>query len=434
MNPWRGLGALPREVWLLCLVILVNRAGTMVLPFLTLYLTIDRQFPAGTAGLTLTIYGIGSILVAPVAGRLSDRIGALRIIKLSLLLSGLILFVLPLANNLTRIMTLTFLWAIANEAFRPPSMSLIGELAGASHRKAAFSLCRLAINLGMSIGPVIGGFLAMSSFKLLFYVDGATSLLAGVLIAVLPWRIKPAVPSGAAPLGWKPQRDRLAADLGEGAQSRRSDTAHNLESALSYSSVLKDRRFIYFLIAMLPIELVFFQQMAAMPLFLVRDLHMTEAGYGMLFAVNTLIIILVEVPLNMAMSDWSHRLALALGAFLVGAGFGALVFVDGVFGAAATVVIWTFGEMIILPASAAYVSDIAPPAQSGAYMGLYTMGFSLAFAIGPWLGTQTMETFGPSMLWIGAFSCGCITAIMMWFLRLRETGEQKRVRIQHGEI
>ncbi len=413
MNPWRGLGALPKEVWLLCLVILVNRAGTMVLPFLTLYLTIDRKFSVSTAGLTLTIYGLGSIIVAPLAGRLSDRVGGLRIIKLSLLLSGLILFLYPFATSLPSIMAITGLWAIANEAFRPPSMSLIGEFAGPAQRKAAFALCRLAINLGMSIGPVIGGFLALYSFKFLFYVDGATTLLAGLLISVLPWRITM-------------QRDRLGREsrLLTELPTESPGSEQRVEPALRHPSVLNNRRFIYFLVAMFPLELVFFQQMAAMPLFLVRDLHMTEAGYGMLFAVNTLIIILLEVPLNMAMANWPHRLSLALGAFLVGTGFGALVFVNSALGAAATVVIWTFGEMIILPASSAYVSDIAPPAQSGAYMGLYTMGFSLAFAIAPWLGTETMERFGSSVLWLGAFFCGCITAIMMWYLRSQEKGGQ----------
>ena len=412
MNPWRGLGALPREVWFLCLAILVNRAGTMVLPFLTLYLTIDRRLSVGAAGLTLTVYGIGSILVAPLAGRLSDRLGGLRIMKLSLLLSGLLLFVFPLAKNLTGILAITAVWAVANEAFRPPSMSLIGDLAGPAQRKAAFALCRLAINLGMSIGPVIGGFLAMRSFRLLFYFDGATTLLAALLLMVLPWRIGVQV-------------DSSGATSTESSDSPTSESVSDKPSPILHSGVLKNRRFIYFLVAMIPVELVFFQPMAAMPLFLVRDLHFTEAGYGMLFAVNTVIIILIEVPLNMAMSHWSHRHALALGALLVGIGFGALVFVDGVSGAVATVVIWTFGEMILLPASAAYVSDIAPPAQSGAYMGLYTMGFSFAFAIGPWLGSQVMEAFGASAVWWGTFACGCITAIMMWCLPSRARGHQK---------
>jgi predicted MFS family arabinose efflux permease len=129
----------------------------------------------------------------------------------------------------------------------------------------------------------------------------------------------------------------------------------------------------------------------------------------------------VEVPLNSAMADWSHRHSLALGALLVGAGFGALVFVRGTVGAAATIVLWTVGEMIILPASAAFVSDIAPREQSGAYMGLYTMGFSVALAIGPWLGTETLDRFGSAPVWIGTFLCGCITAAMVWIMPIRRS-------------
>lgn len=413
MNPWRGLGALPREIWYLSLATLINRSGTMVLPFLTLYLTVDRRFSASTAGLAITVYGIAAIIIAPVAGRLSDRFGGLLIIKLSLILSGAILFIFPFVNSLIGIFAMCGLWAIANEAFRPPSMSIIGDLAAPSQRKAAFALSRLAINLGMSIGPVVGGFLAMYSFRLLFYADGGTSILAGLLVAVLPWRL---------------QQTGQSLRTGVGAADSRSTSPVGTEPApvLKYSSVLKDRRFIYFLIAMLPIEVVFFQSLAAMPLFLVRDLHFTEAGFGALLAINTVIIILVEVPLNSAMSEWSHRHSLALGALLVGAGFGALVFVKGTPGAAATIVLWTVGEMIILPASAAFVSDMAPREQSGAYMGLYTMGFSVALAIGPWLGTETLDRFGSAPVWIGTFCCGCITAVMVWLMPVKE-----RTQTQH---
>jgi MFS family permease len=178
--------------------------------------------------------------------------------------------------------------------------------------------------------------------------------------------------------------------------------------------VLRDRRFLYFLIAMLPVEMVFFQPLAAMPLFVVRDLHISEAGFGMLLAINTVLIILTEVPLNSAMSNWSHRSTIALGALLVGVGFGGLALSGGAGAVAATVVVWTIGEMILLPASSAYVSDLAPAAQTGAYMGLYTMGFSLAFAIGPWLGVQILEKLGPVAVWLATFGCGCLTAFMIW--------------------
>lgn len=297
----------------------------MVLPFLTLYLTVDRGFSAGRAGLALTIYGIAAIVIAPLSGRLSDRLGGLRIIKLSLFLSGLILFVFPFANSLIGIFVMTGLWALVNEAFRPPSMSIIGDLAGPAQRKAAFALSRLAINLGMSIGPVIGGFLAMRSFRLLFYTDGTTTLLAGLLLVLVPWR------SGLE------TRQRVSPQTGEsqlpGVDTSPVRSTGNISAtAVPYFSILTDRRFLYFLAAMIPVEMVFFQSLAAMPLFLVRDLHLTEAGFGMVLAINTLLIILVEVPLNAAMADWPHRHALVLGALLVGIGFGGLVFRGGVFG------------------------------------------------------------------------------------------------------
>ena len=385
----------------------------MVLPFLTLYLTVDRRFSASTAGLALTIYGIASIIIAPISGRLSDRLGGLWIIKLSLFLSGLILFLFPFVSSLTGILFTTGLWALVTEAFRPPSMSIIGVLAGPAQRKAAFALSRLAINLGMSIGPVIGGFLAMRSFKLLFYVDGATALLAGLLMVLVPWR------SAEAQL---PAVD--TAEVGS--------TGSEVAAEVPYSSVLKDRRFLYFLVAMIPVELVFFQPLAAMPVYLVRDLHLTEAGFGMLLAINTVLIILIEVPLNAAMGDWSHRHSLALGALLVGLGFGGMAFGSSVFWLAATIVVWTFGEMILLPASAAYVSDIAPPARSGAYMGLYTMGFSVAFAIGPLLGLQAMERFGSSSVWIGTLICGCVTATMIW-ISAKENSPSIRTYVRRDE-
>jgi predicted MFS family arabinose efflux permease len=390
MNPWRGLGHLPREVWVLFIATLVNRAGTMALPFLVLYITRSLQFSAAEAGFVLTVYGIGAIITAPLSGRLSDRIGPLRVMKLSLFFSGAILFILPFAERLPEIFAITFIWAITGEALRPASMAIISDVVAAEQRKAAFALNRLAINLGMSVGPVIGGFLAEVSFKALFFVDGATSIAAGLILVASRWR-----------LSFTDTPPALSHDT----------------PSVKPLSVLADYHYLYFLIAFIPVQIVFFQSNAAMPLFLVRDLGMTESVYGMLFAINTVLIVLLEVPLNTAMANWPHRPALALGAFLCGAGFGALAFVTGFWSAAATIVLWTFAEMILFPGSAAYVADLAPANRRGEYMGLYTMGFSVAFAVGPWIGAVVYEKFGGRTLWIASFITGCISALMMTRLR-----------------
>jgi MFS family permease len=389
MNLWRSLSGLPKEIWILFTTTLVNRAGTMALPFLVLYLTQNLNLPAGRAGLVITAYGVGSLVTSPLAGRLCDRIGALRIMKLSLFLTGAILLAFPLARGFSVILALTIVWAMVSEAFRPASLAITADLVEPGQLRAAYSVSRLAVNLGMSIGPAVGGFLATISFSALFLVDGATAILAGVVLAASRWRIQ----HHAAPPA--------------------IESNDESDSSNQHRNPLTDLRFLYFLAAMVPASLVLFQIHAAMALFLVRDLRLSESVYGLLFTINTLLIVLIEVPLNTAMSHWPHRPTLVLGALLWGIGFGALAFVTGIFGVVATVVVWTFGEMILVPAAAAYVAEISNMKRRGEYMGLYQMMYGLAFAIGPWLGTQVLETFGARTLWIATFVAGCLSAAML---------------------
>jgi predicted MFS family arabinose efflux permease len=401
MNPWRGLRGMPKEVWVLFTATLINRTGTMVLPFLVLYLTQSAGLSPEQAGLSLIFYGVGALITAPLSGRLSDRIGSLRIMKASLFLSGAILFVFPFARSFAAILTITALWAVINEAFRPANMASLTNLVAPEQRKAAFALNRLAINLGMSIGPAVGGFIIMASFNTLFLVDGATSILAGVILTLTTWRtnIRPA--------------------------AQKTNSTDSAESPKKRLRLLADHRLLYFLAAMTLIEIVFFQHEGAMPLFIVRDLKFSESAYGLLFTINTLLIILVEVPLNTAMARWPHRHSMALGAFLCGAGFGALAFAAGFFSVAATVVIWTFGEMILFPSGSAYVAEIAPAPRMGEYMGLYVMTFGAAFIIGPWLSILILEQFGALTLWVASLACASLSAAMIW--RMTPAGaEEKR--------
>ena len=163
---------------------------------------------------------------------------------------------------------------------------------------------------------------------------------------------------------------------------------------------------------------VFFQHISSMPLFVVRDLGLSAASFGLLFSLNCLLIVIFEVPLNAATAHWPHRRTLALGAVLSGAGFGAMVFARDFWSLAVTVAIWTLGEMLFFPASAAYATDIAPAERRGEYSGLYTMMFSIGFAIGPWAGTVVLESLGVRVLWGLTFVLGLIAAAM--FLRLPE--------------
>ena len=150
-----------------------------------------------------------------------------------------------------------------------------------------------------------------------------------------------------------------------------------------------------------------------MALFLVRDLGWSEAKYGLLATVNTLLVVAFEVPLNSAMARWPARRTLPLGAVLTGAGFGLLAFAHAPGMVIVSVVVWTFGEIVLFPGLNAAVADLAPEARRGEYMGLYMMAFNLAFAIGPWAGTVVLERWGGPTLWTGAFLAALLSAILL---------------------
>ena len=404
MNPWRGLRQLPREIWILFAATLVNRCGTMVLPFLVLYLTRELNISASHAALALTVYGIAALLTMPVSGWLTDRFGSLFVMRGSLLLSGFVLFLFPLAHHFAAILGITLAFAILNESVRPPSLALVSELVKPPQRKQAFALSRLAVNLGMSVGPAIGGILALYSFRILFFADGVTSILAA-LVLMFAWpgtrRTKASEPK------WDDPEDLGREIEAEGPSLLAA--SHPVADLRAF----RNRRMLYFLAALIPTQLVFFQLTSTVPLFLVHYLRLPESIYGTVFTLNTLMIVVLELPLNNAMAQWSHRRTLTLGAFFYAIGFGSFALARGPIGIFAGVVVWTFGEMILMPGSAAYAAEIAPAGRRGEYMGLYTMSFSFAFSLGPWLGAMLLERHGPQALWGIALVSGCISTLLM---------------------
>lgn len=175
------------------------------------------------------------------------------------------------------------------------------------------------------------------------------------------------------------------------------------------SIVWRDRAALALFATSLMMNVVFSQHQGAMPLYLVRDLHYRESFYGGLFVLNTLIIVLTEVPLNVSMAHWPARPALVLATVLVAVGFGALGVAHAPLPIAFTVVLWTVGEMIFFPTSTAYVAQLAPPGRTGEYMGAFASTFSLALIVGPWIGTSMLDRIGPPatralMLVIGLFA------------------------------
>ena len=385
MNPYKGLKGLHHDMWALFFTSLINRSGTMVIPFLALYLTKKIGVSPAEAGTALLVYGAAAFIAAPLTGKLSDKLGALKVMKFALFGSGIIFFLYSFITNYYWILAASFILAAVNESFRPANLSMITEIVTPSQRRMAFALNRLAINAGMSIGPVIGGFLTLIDYHYLFYANAVASIAAGIYFSSIKW----------SSLAGK-EKDK------------------SIESIIPpiQFAVLSDKTYLFFLLAIIPANLVFFQHLGALPLYIVDDLGYTTAAFGMFGAINTILIILVEVPLNNWMTNTPYKKSLMIGALLAGLGFGGFAIATTVIPLVIAIIIFTFGEMIFFPTTAAYTSEIAPADKRGEYMGYYQMTFSFAFSAGPWLGTVVYQNYGSVILWSGALVFGLITALL----------------------
>jgi MFS family permease len=387
LGPWRRLGGLPRAVWITCVATFINRMGTMALPFLALFLTESRHYSESRAGLAVACYGFVGFLTSPYAGRLTDRLGPARLMRWALALAGVAMLVVPAMPGYWLVVASIGVWAVFAEGVRPASVALLTDSVPPERKRSAISLYRTAVNLGGSVGPALGGLLAAVSYVWIFAVDAITAILAAIFFAATSRTLPPHVP----------QPERRA------------------------GFAVRDRRLWLYLIGLFPVMLVFFQHISTMPLFMVRTLGLKPSVYGFVFTLNTVIVLTLEIPLSASTARWPYRASLTLGAFLIATGFGALWLCEGAWSVAATVVVWTFGEMLFLPTVAAYLTDLAPPGASGEYVGMYWAMMSVAMMLAPSIGASVLQHFGPAVLWNGAWAVGLLSAAMLAAMPLSRT-------------
>lgn len=378
-----AFSGLNRAVWLLALTTLVNRSGTMVLPFLILYLTQKQGFEPTDAGKALGIYGLGGVLGSYLGGWLCDRMPPRRVMVATLALAGVGFLVLGRLDARPAILVTIFLLAIVGEGFRPANAAAVADASPPELRTRAFTLNRLAINLGMSLGPTIGGFLAMIDYSWLFVVDGVTSLFAAAVLFVAFH-----------------------------AEDRKGGEAQ--PAAAPGRSPWRDRPFLAMMALFFLLALITYQMISTFPLTLSDLYGFREGTIGLVMAVNTVLIVLFEMVLVHRVGSLDPLRLVGIGGLLFGVGMALLPFgigLDWGFAYAAfTVVVWTVGEMLAFPFSAGAVANRADESNRGLYMGLYTLSFEGAWVFSPIVGTWVYQTWGAKTLWLG---CGAVGVILL---------------------
>ncbi len=370
---------MPRLVWVLFAGTLVNRFGSFVFVFLALYLK-GKGYAAPQIGLAMGAYGVGAIGASLVGGWLADRFGRRNSIVLSMVLSATAMLGLSQAEGYGMLLFLTGLAGFCAEMYRPAATALIADVTTPAQRVTAFSVYRLAINLGFAAGPAVGGLLAHRSFFLLFVGDAITSLVyAGIALAMIPNRV-----------------------VEHHSQGERT-------SALR--AIGHDSSFLAYLGATLMASMVFMQHVSSYPLQM-NAYGYSSRVYGLLISLNGLLICLVELPLTTFTRRRSARVIMMTGMIVFGAAFVATGFVSTIPLLAAAVVVWTIGEMFYFPVAAAHIAAVSPPHMRGRYQGAWGIAWGLGAVVGPVVGT-TVFAWNPRALWLGCGVCAILGALLL---------------------
>ena len=391
-DSFRGL---PREIWYLSVVLLINRSGTMVLTFLPLYLTRHLDFDLAFAGQLLSVYGLGHFSGAIIGGWLADRLGPIRTQQLALFTSGLAYLVFEPLRSASALLAITFVVATAAESFRPANGLALVTFAPKTLRTRAVALNRMALNLGFGVGPALGGWLASRDYAWLFRVDGATCLAAATVLTFL-------------------FRGRMATHPGR-SQSSGSATPEIASDATHQGPAerhpLRDHAFLAFLGLTVLFTLLFFQGWTTYPVYLHDVYGFDEARFGLLLTLNAALILLFEMVLTHAAERFAPLRVAGFGVLLFGLGMALLPLGSGVALAVVSLMVWTLGEMLFAPFAGGWVANRAGERHGGKVMGLYTMAWGVGFVIAPTAGTWLYHTAGGTTLWLTAGAVGLLTAV-----------------------
>ncbi|MDX1761530.1 MAG: MFS transporter [Christiangramia sp.] len=391
---FESFGGLRKEIWLLSLITLINRAGTMVIPFLSLYLTKSRGFSLDEVGWILTFFGLGSVTGSWLGGKLTDKIGHYRTMAISLIGSSILFVLLQFPESFWTICLGIYLVMTVADIFRPAVFVAISAYSKPQNRTRSVTLIRLAINLGFSAGPALGGLIiATGGYSGLFWVDGLTCLAAGILL------LKLLHPKRSIP---EPE-----------------------DKIVTAKSAASDKLYMIFIFAMMIFGFIFIQYFSTMPLFYADHHKLDEFEIGLLLGLNGLFIFLFEMPLIKFLENRNHTATgyVILGTLLTGFSFLVINMTDWVGILIVGMLLATIGEMIGFPFSNSFALNRSDGKKRGSYMALYSIAFSVSHIFGHNSGMQLIDKFGFEITWYVMFGLAAFAILLLLLLKGLLKGE-----------
>jgi MFS family permease len=374
----------PRQFWLLFLGMALSTTGaSMIWPFLTIYVGARLNLPLATTALLFTVNAVMGLIFAFVAGPITDFLGRKWVMVFSLVANGLVYLVLSRADSFAAFAVLMGLSGAVNPLYRIGADAMMADLIPSPRRPEAYSLLRMSSNIGVAVGPAIGGLIAASSYTYAFISAAGGMLAYGLLIALFAAETLPARLSLAA---------RLSEPFG------------------GYDRVLRDRPFVSFTASFALTMVCAATMFILLGAYAKQHFGLPENRFGLIPTTNALMVIFLQFAVTQFTRRHRPLPVLGFGALFYACGVGSVALGQGFWAFWASMVVLTIGELIMTPTATTLAADLAPAEMRGRYMSIYGLTWGVAAGIGPVLGGLLNDRLGPQYPWVGAFLIGLLSA------------------------
>ncbi len=389
----RARSEYPRQFWLMFWGMMISSiGGSMIWPFLMVYVSGKLKLDMTTTASLMTLSAVSGLIASFIAGPIVDRLGRKWVMVVSLVLNAVSYIFMSDANTLAQFAVLMTLNGVFNPLYRIGVDAMIADLIPSEKRADAYSLTRMAQNIGVAVGPAIGGFMAALSYGIAFLLAALSLLIYGVLIALFAAETMPA----------------------HSALQKR-----HVEKIGGYGSILRDRPFIGFVASTTFMTMAAAMVWMLLAVYTKQNYGIPESQYGFIPTTNALMVILFQFAVTLVTKRFSPLPIVALGAFFYTIATGGIVLGQGFWGFWVCMVILTIGEMIMQPTASTYVAGLAPADKRGRYMSLYGLTWNIASGIGPVVGGMLNDNLGPPAIWYGGAIFGAVSVVGFILLALR---------------
>lgn len=392
LDNFRGFS---KEIWVLTLITYINRAGAMVMLFLTKYLHESLFFNLTEIGWMLVCIGVGALLGNWLGGKLTDKIGFYTVMLASLFLTGFGILSLMFLYDFVEICVGLFLVTVVADMYKPAMYVSVSNFTNKKNRTRALTLVRLAVNLGIISGPVIAGLVIQrNNYDMLFWIDGITCLLAISIFMLL-------------------------IDESKIDKARRIiKSKRKKEQKIAPVSILKDTNFIIFLFASFLTACLFFQLFTTIPFYNSEKLKLTEMQIGLLLSFNGLLVFLLEMPLIgfLENRNTNPTKVILFGAGFMTSGFFFLLLSNSIFIIVISILLITVGQILLFSFSNSFAITRAVSGHEGRYMAFYAMSFSAAQILSPKVGFSVINNFNYFSNWLLMGIIGLIGVSLYYLL------------------